>query len=113
VQEEMFRKSKEYAQPLYFEVIKQTHSNKKVERIEGHLHPRYSSGYITHQRVFPEYNGQLLDWPNGKRDGPDTVAMGVELLDDVAWVAGTDENDSADMSEDVYEPLPRNFGARH
>ena len=113
MQEEMFRKTKEFGMPVYFEVIKLTHSKKKTERIEGYLHPRYSSGYITHQRVFPEYNSQLLDWPNGKKDGPDAVSMGVQLLDGVAWTAGDSEDASPDAAADVYEPLPKNFGARH
>ena len=113
MQEEMFRKSKEYGVPLYFEVIKLTHAQKKTERIEGYLHPRYSAGYITHQRVFPEYNSQLLDWPNGKRDGPDAVSMAIQMLDDSAWVAGSDPDSEADVHADVYEPLPMNFGARY
>lgn len=111
LQEEMFRKSKEHGIPLYFEVQKLTHSQKKTERIEGLLHPRYTSGYITHQRAFPTYVSQLLDWPNGKKDGPDTVSMAISLLDDVAWSAGDDEDTSPDADDNVYEALPRNFGA--
>jgi hypothetical protein len=113
-QEEMFRKSKQFGVPLYFEMKKITHgSQRKIERVEGILHARYIAGYITHQRVFPEYNSQLLDWPNGKKDGPDCVSMAVKLLDPVAWVAGTDESSSSDPTADVYEPLPKNFGARY
>ena len=113
VQEEMFRKSKEHTKPLYFEVTKITHANKKEERIEGFLHPRYSSGYITHQRAFPEYESQLLDWPNGKKDGPDSAAMGVSLLDDVAWVGGTKVDSPNALEEDEYEPLPSGFGSMY
>ncbi|WP_417436488.1 hypothetical protein [Idiomarina abyssalis] len=111
MQEEMFRKSREYGVPMYFEIEKLTHAQKKTERIEGFLHPRYSSGYVTHQRVFPEYNSQLLDWPNGKKDGPDAAAMAVSLLDSSAWAAGTDSDSGASVVDDVYEPLPANFGA--
>jgi hypothetical protein len=112
VQEEMFRKSKEHGMPLYFEVEKISHGKqRKTERIEGILHPRYCSGYITHQRVFPEYNSQILDWPNGKKDGPDCVSMAIKMLDPVAWAAGTDDDSTSAVEEDVYEPLPANFGA--
>jgi hypothetical protein len=68
-----------------------THARRKVERIEGVLAPRYASGYITHQRRFHNLESEALDWPNGKKDHLDAVAMGVTLLDPVATFAGPDE----------------------
>lgn len=112
VQEEMWRQARLRGRHLFFEVQKIGHgANRKVERVEGYLHPRYSAGYITHQRVFPEYNSQLLDWPAGKKDGPDSVAMGISLLDPQAWTASDEPGNEAEEWKDEYEPLPDNFGS--
>jgi hypothetical protein len=51
------------------------------------LAPRYAAGYITHQRRFVDLEGQLQDWPYGKVDGPDAVAMAITLLDPYAGTA--------------------------
>ena len=53
---------------------------------------------------FPILETQLKDWPNGKRDYPDAVAMAVSLLDDAAPMAGGDT-----VSDDL-EPLEQVFG---
>lgn len=89
--EEMARKTIEYQRQAYFGIIPITHSQRKVERIEGILAPRYASGYITHQRRFHELESEALDWPNGKRDHLDALAMAVSLLDPVATFAGPPE----------------------
>ncbi len=95
--EEMFRKAAECKRngrnpaDAYFDITPITHSSKKEERIEGILQPRYAAGYIVHQKVFPELETQLRDWPHGKRDWPDALAMAVSLLDDVAPMAGAGE----------------------
>lgn len=94
--EEMFRKGQ------YFEIIPIKHSQKKEERIEGILQPRYANGYIQHVRHFPLLETQLLDWPNGKRDFPDALAMCVALLDPAASLAGGNDNDPG---KDEYPPL--------
>lgn len=107
LREEMFRKHKEHGSDAYFEVIPIIHSSaeKKEERVEGVLQPRYAAGYITHQRRFPLYETQLLDWPNGKKDLPDAVAMAVSLLDPAAaWAA------EGDPGEDEYEDLDEVMG---
>lgn len=79
VQEEMFSRNH------YFEVVPILHgATGKVERVEGILQPRYAAGYMRHSRQFPEYEKQLLDWPRGKRDGPDVVAMAISLCDPAA-----------------------------
>lgn len=87
IREEMFRKSKIYGAQAYFECIPITHSIDKITRVQGVLAPRYSAGYITHQHRFPDLEGQLDDWPLGKLDGPDVIAMAITLLDPVAGVA--------------------------
>lgn len=104
LREEMFRKK------WYFEPKKITHKDlsheqrNKIARIRGILQPRYASGYVTHQRHIPNYEAQLLDFPRGKRDGPDVASMVVTMLDEVAGVAG-----GQDTYEDQYEPLEEIF----
>lgn len=104
VKEEMFRKAKEFGPTAFFEVTPVTHGNNKHERVEGVLQPRYASGYIHHQRAFPLYETQLLDWPNGKKDLPDATAQAVTLLDEVAGIVAGDM-----IEEDIYEPLEEIF----
>lgn len=99
LREEMFRRG------FYFEVEKITQSTRKHERVEGILQPRYASGYVTHQRHFPELETQLLDWPNGKKDAPDAVSMAISLLDRFAPMAA-----SSDMGASEAPPLAEVFG---
>lgn len=100
LREEMFRKGR------YFEIVPIKHTQKKEERIEGILQPRYANGYIQHVRHFPLLETQLLDWPNGKRDFPDALAMAIALLDPVAPLAlGL----NADPSNDEMPPLDEVF----
>lgn len=103
MREEMARKG------WFFTPVKITHKDlsreqrNKNARIRGILQPRYSSGWITHQQHFPLYEGQLLDFPRGKKDGPDVGAMVVSLLDPVAGAAG------GNAVEDEYPPLEELF----
>jgi hypothetical protein len=89
--EEMFRKSQTFGNRAYFQITPITHSKQKERRIEGVLAPRYSAGYITHQRRFRELESEALDWPHGKKDHLDVFAMAVTLLDPVAAFAGPQE----------------------
>jgi hypothetical protein len=100
MREEMFRKH------FYFEIepIKHSAQQRKVERVEGILQPRYANGYIVHRTHFPTLEVQLLDWPNGKKDYPDALAMAISLLDPYAAQAADPEKDLAD---DDYEPLDK------
>lgn len=101
LREEMFRKK------TYFEVVPIKHARKegkqvtKIKRVEGALQPRYASGYVFHTRVFPELELQLRDWPNGKKDFPDAVAMAVTLLDPYAYT-GAGDDPADDPSKDEY-----------
>lgn len=101
IREEMFRKSTKGA-PCYHEVTPITHSTKKTERVEGVLQPRYAAGYIIHARKHLLLESQLVDWPRGKKDLPDVIAMAVTLLDPYAAAAADPDMDLAD---DEYEPL--------
>lgn len=97
VREEMFRKK------TYFELTPITHSRQdgsKLERVEGILRPRFINGYVAFARQFPILEAQLLDWPMGKKDGPDVLAMGIALLDPVAAMAADE-----DLGKDEYPPL--------
>lgn len=104
LREEMFRRKK------YFEIIPITHKAKKSERILGVLQPRYASGYVTHEQIFPKLEQQLLDYDGkGHDDYPDVVAMAVTLLDPYAAQAADSEKDLAD---DEYEPLDATYFRR-
>lgn len=56
----------------------------KVERIEGMLSPRYQMGYLYHYRPLPGIEGNLADWPNGKKDYADAGYMALSLLGETA-----------------------------
>lgn len=122
IREEMFRKAKSLGSAAYFEVEAITHGSiDKITRVEGILSPRYAAGYISHQKVFPELEIQLEEWPFGKKDAPDAVAMAVMLLQPYAALAfEPDELDGTlndPLAKDQYEPLEfapemsyRNYG---
>lgn len=111
MREEMFRKGKLMGNRAYFEIEPIRHGKtRKIERVEGVLQPRYAAGYITHQRKFGELELQLDDWPNGKKDGPDSVAMAVTLLDPHAALAFDHEGEGVDaLAKDQYEELVVNY----
>lgn len=92
MQEEMFRKAKQFGVKAYFEIKGILHQTDeaKHKRIEGVLQPRYAAGYVVHIKTFAEYETALQDWPNSKMDIPDAVAMAVTLLDEFAGLAGDD-----------------------
>lgn len=101
LREEMFRKKH------YFEITPLTHSQKKEERIEGILQPRYANGYVLHAEKFHKLETQLLDWPKGGMDWPDALAMAVALLDPYAAAAA---DPTVDLGDDEYTELESNFG---
>lgn len=110
LQAEMFKRGKEIGSKAYFEITPISHGRvDKAERILGVLQPRYAAGYITHQRVFPELEEALLDWPNGSMDYPDAVAMAVSLLDPFASLGGTEDHETEEDSEDLEDLLEGDF----
>jgi len=116
VKEEMFRKAKTFGPRAYFEIIPILHGKQgKIPRVEGILAPRYAAGYISHQRVFPELETQLIEWPKDKMDFPDVVAMCISLLDPYAASAyqdgapeGSPEFEDK-LAKDMYEPLEEDY----
>lgn len=113
MQEEMFRRAKTFGSKAYFEIEAIRHGKQaKVRRVEGILAPRYKAGYITHQAVFPLLESQLFEWPSGKKDFPDVVAMAVAMLDPYAGYAFQPEdndNDEDALARDQFEPLEVNW----
>lgn len=99
IREEMFRRK------FYMEVQPVRHAKAKAERINGLLQPRYAAGYVRHARRFPEYEAQLLDFPNGKHDdGPDAVSGALGLLNPAVEV------EPGGLSADSMPPLRQVFG---
>lgn len=115
-QEEMFRRGKQWGPKAYFEIEPIKHGKLgKIERVEGVLATRYSAGYFTHQQHFPMLETQLSDWPNGKKDYPDVIAMATTLL--VPYAALAFEVDTApdgaiidSLAKDQYPPLEEVIG---
>lgn len=101
MREMMFRKHD------VFEITPITHKLKKSERIEGILQPRFANNFIEFNKPLPKLRSQLLDWPNGKDDYPDVLAMAIALLDPHAALAADPEHDPA---KDEYEPLENLIG---
>lgn len=103
MQEEMFRQGKEHGAKAYFEIIpiSQPSDVRKDDRILAALQPRFAAGYIRFQRRMPQLETQLLDFPRGKKDGPDSLAMVIKLLEDFFVMAGGEDA----MTKDEYEPL--------
>lgn len=107
IKEEMFRKGK------YFEIEEIRHGRTgKDERILGILQGRYANGYIVHARRFPQLEEQLLDYPGGKKDFPDVIAMCISLLDPYAAAAADPDKDlGADEAPPLLEVFKGNWRA--
>jgi hypothetical protein len=96
MRQEMFRRK------VFFEIEPISHKQRKDERVEGTLQPRYANGFIRHQRHFPDLETMLLDWPNGKKDLPDAEQMAVALLDTFAPIEGLGQQE---VEWEEMEPL--------
>lgn len=101
IKADMFEKSRQYGAEVYFPITAITNKAKKAERIRGILAPRYRSGYIVHQRRFPELEQQLLDYPGKHDDGPDVIAMCIQLLDPFASLAADPDQIETDRYIDI------------
>ncbi len=101
----IFLMKEEMARRGYFFVITpivQGSHITKDNRIVGILSPRYMNGYIRHLRPLPQLEGNLLDWPNGKKDFADAAAMAMTLLGQSAGLVVPEEK----RALPEYEPLP-------
>lgn len=100
----VFLLREEMARQNYFFVIDEIKHGKtgKDERILGVLQPRYANLYMRHTRKFPELESQLLDYPRGKKDLPDALAMAMTLL---APYAGNAMDIEIFEEEEKLEPL--------
>lgn len=102
MREEMARRQ------LFFEIepIIQGAQQRKDDRIVGVLAPRYSNGYIRHRRPLPNLEGNLLDWPNGKKDYADAAAMALTLLGESAMLVMPDDIVAQDEYASLDAALP-------
>lgn len=106
-----FEKSKTWGARAYFEVIPILHGRKgKIVRVQGILGPRLRAGHISAERHFPALESQMRDWPNGKKDAPDVVAMAIGLLDPFASLNANDNPESAPVSK--LPPLRQVLGGK-
>lgn len=92
----------------FFEIKPITHTQKKDQRIRGIVAPRFAGGYIWFVRRFIELETELLDYPAGKVDGPDSLAGAIALCDPHAALAGA-TRDAPDVCADEYPPLEEIF----
>jgi len=77
-------------------------ADRKDTRIVGVLSPRYKNGYIRHLRHLSGLEGNLADWPNGKKDYADAAAMALTLLGETQILAA----DPDFLVAPEYEALP-------
>jgi len=82
---EQYSRSQKLGMDAYFEVTPIVHGKTgKEARVQGILKPLLYAGKLTFNGVFPELETQLTEWPNGKKDAPDVLAMAITLLDPFA-----------------------------
>jgi hypothetical protein len=102
MQEEMGRRQRFFT----IEPIIQGAQQRKDDRIVGILAPRYSNGYIKHRRPFPGLEGNLLDWPNGKKDYADAAAMALTLLGETQMLVMPGDAITLDTYGGIDSELP-------
>lgn len=89
---------------LFFEIKPITHGRiDKTTRVEGVLQGRYASGFVSHRVSFPILEQQLYDWPNGKKDAPDAVAMAVTLLEPYTGISFNSGSYMPEMNQQLVE----------
>lgn len=82
VQAKQFEMSQTFGVDAYFEIEPIMHGRQgKMARVQGILKPLLRARYLTFETQWPTLHNQFIDWPSGKLDGPDCVAMAVKLLD--------------------------------
>lgn len=116
VKSKQHEKSQQWGNRAYFDVIPITHGKKgKIMRVQGLLSPRVKAGHMSFERTFPVLEEQLRDWPNGKLDGPDSVAMALQLLDPYLSLNRQDPEAANDDDTEAATPLSqsRAWGQRN
>jgi hypothetical protein len=106
MQEEMARRQRFFV----IEPIFQGSALRKDDRIVGILAPRYANAYIRHRRPLPGLEGNLLDWPNGKKDYADAAAMALTLLGESQMLVMPGDAITQDQYEPLDPPLPALYG---
>lgn len=103
IRELMFIKAKDpkYGLKAYFEIRDVWPATRKIERVEGILQPLMASGYLTFQQIWPDLETMLLEWPDGKLDGPDAVAGAVANLEPYAALSF---GDPAELEKEYEDP---------
>lgn len=100
----IFLMKEEMAKRRYYFPITPIYQGKdtpKEMRITGMLSPRYANGIIRHLRPLAGLEGNLSDWPNGKKDYADAFAMTLTLLGETQMlVIPEDEREAGE-----YAPL--------
>lgn len=109
VSSRQFLESRKHGAKAYFEVTPIFHGKQgKIPRVQGIMKPLIWASYFTFEHKWPELETQFLDWPMGKRDGPDVCAMAVALLDPYAALNIGDDMD--DLVRDRAQPLEKVLG---
>lgn len=71
----------------------------KDDRIVGLLSPRYLAGFLRHLRPLSGVEGNIADWPNGKKDYADALASALSLLGESgALVIPEDERNAGEYA---------------
>lgn len=95
-------------QRYFFHIVPIVQGSKvrKDDRIVGLLSPRYLLGRIRHLRPFPGVEGNIADWPNGKKDHADAFSMALTLMGETgAMVIPEDEREKGEYAP-LEGPLP-------
>jgi hypothetical protein len=89
--------------------IVQGKDDRKDDRIIGVLSPRYMNGFIRHLRPLPGLEGNLNDWPNGKKDYADAASMAFTLIGATAGLVLPEEFKSPTDYGPAEDQLPPAF----
>lgn len=106
-----YAKTQQHGYNAHFEIIPIFHGKiGKIPRIKGILKPLIQSGYLTFDQMWPDLHSMFTDFPRGKKDGPDVLAMAVSLLDPFASLSlDPNFNPAADTAEPLAKVLGGNF----
>lgn len=114
VQAKMHEHSKTLGHNAYFEITPILHGRQgKIERVQGILQPRFRAGLISFQDRFVDLETQLDDWPQGKKDIPDSLSMAIKLLDPYAQLNAEEPGSPEDWTKDKAEPLEKILGSNY